>query len=609
MPNPQDPSGQKPSNPFIWTPGQPTEMKADAIVDTSSAKVAFKDLEQLFKQMMKSMGNDWDNVTNESLKKQEKLYNAIGDKQNAHRAMVIRLKNEAVAAIEEEKDKKLAALDMQIRAEQDNANKVKQLEQEKLAISTKVESEKADIEKKTVRELSRETGLGGLIRGKTANAGAMIGGPMGGLISGAGEMLANPYALGAMALFEMFKTKAAFTKTGAELAGAGFGLGSGAGVGLNFATKLFSPTMAGPFGRLGQALSQGEQQAIIGQMATSRTMIEQTKGTGGFEEVRNNLGLFANILPDAAKDMEIMTDATKNLGMTQKDITNTFVSSRVNAEQLKITQLDAIKTQMDMAKALRNLTNDGAVAASTLSNITDYLNSIGANEAEKQRIGVSVAQAGANLTLPQMAGMLSFTKGINPMSKDMEKSLFGENGRGGILGKEGTGPFQLLGSFLTKVGDQFKNNPMAKIFAADQLRQQYLPGLRLQDTPQFFQLTADLQKGGMSQEEYARRFADLEKKTPQVAMVEGLKTLSEIVDPIKRIENVFSNFWTMVDDKINHIFQMLGKASPFNIFKGIGSTKNIARSTGVSAHMSDTTGSPTSEGRYQDSKGNWHTPH
>lgn len=556
MPNPQDPSGQKPSNPFLWTPGQPTEMKADAIVNTSSAKVAFKDLEQLFKQMMKSMGNDWDNVTNESLKKQEKLYNAIGDKQNAHRAMVTRLKNEAVAAIEEEKDKKLAALDMQIRAEQDNANKVKQLEQEKLAISTKVESEKADIAKKTARELSRETGLGGLIRGKTANVGAMIGGPIGGLISGAGEMLANPYALGAAAIFEMFKTKAAFTKTGAELAGAGFGLGSGAGVGLNFATSLFNPTMAGPFGRLGQALSQSEQQAIVGQMAGSRTIIDQTKIAGGFDAVRNNLGLFATILPDASKDMEIMTDATKNLGMSQKDITNTFVSSRVNAEQLKITQLDAIRTQMDMAKALRNLTNDGAVAASTLSNITDYLNSIGTSEAEKQRIGVSIAQAGANLTLPQMAGMFAFTKGRMPTSLDLLGNR-PESGIGPRIPGAIDNPFQLLGGFLSKIGNQFKDNPTARMFAADQLRQQYLPGLRLQDTAQFFHLTDELQSGKMSQEDYAKQFKILEEKTPQAVMTKGIETLSEIVDPIKRIENIFSNFWTMIDDRINKIMQAL----------------------------------------------------
>lgn len=593
------PSGQplRPDQLF----SQQQNLKAGLTIDTSSSQKAFEDLQNLFKKMIKSMGAEWDNASNESLRSQERLYRAIGDKQREHKAMVERLKNEAIAAIEEEKSKKLAALDAEMKAAEGNAAKMRQLEDQKTQASVKADSDRKNIEDRSRKNLSRETGLGGLIRGTASEMGAKIGGPIGGLVSGAGEMLANPYALGAMAIFEMFKTKAAFTKTGAELAGAGFGLGSGAGVGLNFATKLFNPTNFGPLGRLGQALSQGEQQAIIGQMAGSRTMIDQTKVAGGFDAVRGNLGLFANILPDAAKDMEIMTDATKSLGMSQKDITNTFVASRVNAEHLKITQLDAIKTQMDMAKALRNITNDGVVAASTLSNITDYLNAIGASEAEKQRIGVAVAQAGASLTLPQMAGMFAFThKGQMPTEQD----LFGKEGIGGIMGKNGTGPFQLMGSFLSQIGDQFKNNPTARMFAANQLQTQFLPGLRLQDTPEFFNLTRDMMKPGAKPEDFAKRFQSLEEKTPQVAMAEGIKTLSEIVDPIKRMENVFTNFWTFLDDRINKIMQALPWSKGFSMGHQVGQwvDKNIL-------HRSSATGSPTSDGRWTDSQGRGHTPH
>jgi hypothetical protein len=539
------PSGQ-PLQPNPFFNQQQQNLKAGLTIDTSSSQRAFEDLEKLFKKMMRGMGADWDDVSNASLKQQERLYRAIGDKQNEHRAMVTRIKNETLAAIEEEKHAHLAMLDQRASAERMTQE---QIEKERTSIALKADNERKNIEDKTRKNLAKETGVGGLIRGKTAEVGAAVGGPIGGLISGAGELLTNPYALGAMAIFEMFKTKAAFTTTGAQLAGAGFGLGSGAGVGLDFAQKLFG---ANPFGRLNQALSQGEQQAIIAQMAGSRTMVDQARG-GGFTAIRNNLGLFANILPDAAKDMEIMTDATKNLGMSQRDVTNAFVSSRVNAERLKITQLDAIRTQMDMAKALRNLTNDGTVAASTLSNVTDYLNAIGASESEKQRIGLSIAQAGANLTLPQMAGMFAFTNGRMPTEHD----LFGTAATG--FGPRNQGivdnPFTLLGGFLAKVGDQFKNNPTARMFAASQLQTQFLPGLRLQDTPRFFELAQDMMKGRISQDVFGKRFQALEEKTPQVAMAEGIKTLSEIVDPIKRLENVFTNFWTMVDDKINMVLQ------------------------------------------------------
>ena len=603
MPQTPDPSGQKPTNPFfsnLIIPGKSQGMMADVQLNTSSAKVAFDDLEKLFKKLTKSMGADWDDFTNESLKKQETLFRALGMKQDEHKAKITRLKNEALSAIEEERKKKLDSLAEEMKTAEGNAARMKQLESEKLATETKAISDKANIESSVKKNLARETGMGGILRGMTSDIGAKVGGPIGGIISGAGELLTNPYALGAMAIFEMFKTKAAFTSTGATLAGAGFKLGSGAGVGLNFDQRLFG---ANPFGRLNQALSQDEQKAIIAQMAGSRTMIGQTQTAGGFDAVRNNLGLFANILPDAAKDMELMVDATKNLGMSQKDITNTFVSSRVNAERLKVTQLDAIKTQMDMAKVLRNLTNDGALAANTLSNITDYLNAIGASEAEKQRIGVAVATGAANLTLSQLTGMFAFTHGgkiANPLEMFGSKPV---GGIGPVMPGAIDNPFQLMGSFLTQVGGQFKN-PTQRMFAAEQLQKEFLPGLRLQDIPKFFDLAQDMMKPGANPADFQKRFEALEQKTPQVAMAEGIKTLSEIVDPIKRLENVFTNFWSFVDDRINKVIQSFPGHKLFSIGHQTGQwiDKNIL-------HRPDHTGNPTSEGRWKDSKGNWHTPH
>jgi len=443
-----------------------------------------------------------------------------------------------------------------------------QAEKEKTTLTMKASEERKQIEKKSGSAIAREGGLGGFLRNTAADFGGKIGGPIGSTISSAGALLTNPYALGAMAILEMFNTRAAFASTGGQLANAGMRLGSSTGAGLDFTTSLFGQNA---FGKLGQALSQGEQRAIVAQMAQSRTMVDEARAPGGFGRVRNNLGLFANILPDASKEMELFTDATKNLGTSQRGLTDMFVSSRVNADRLKITQLDAIKTQMDMAKALRNLTNDGAVASSMLYNISGYLTAIGASEAEKQRIGVSVAQAGANLSLPQIAGMFAFThNGKIPGPED----LFGE---GKMLGNNGTGPFELMGSFLTKVGDQFKNNPTQRMFAANQLQQEFLPGLRLQDLPHFFELTQDMMNGKISSKTFAKEFQGLEGKTPQAAMADGIQMLVQIVDPIKRLENVFSNFWTMVDERINKIFQSLGKSSIMHMlgFGSHGSNKNI----------------------------------
>lgn len=555
-----DPKKGSFTNPFLA--GQ--DIKADVQLNTTSAQEALADLNKKFNAMIDTQRMMWEKTTSDALSKQERFYRIIGDKENERKAQLTRFKNETLAAIDTETKAKLASIDEQMRAGKLAHDEA---EREKTNITIKAASERKQVEEKATRRLAMEGGVGGFIRNKTADIGTMVGGPIGGMISGAGAILTNPFALGAMALLEMLNTRAEFARTGSQLANAGMRLGSSTGVGLDFTTQLFGQNAVG---KLGQALSQGEQRAIVEQMTNSRTMINQARAVGGFEAIRNNLGLFANILPDASKEMELFTDATKNLGMTQRDITGLFVSSRVAANELKITQLDAIKTELDMAKALRNITNNGVVASSLLYNISGYLTAVGASEAEKQRIGIAVAQAGANLTLPQIAGMFAFThNGKIPGPAD----LFGA---GKILGQQGIGPFELMGKFLTKVNDQFKNNPTQQMFAANQLQQEFLPGLRLQDTMHFFELTREMTKGTITPAKFGREFRQLEGKTPQAAMADGIQMLTQIVTPVKRLENVFSNFWTMVDEKINQIFAKLGKAMPFNIFKGLGKVdKNI----------------------------------
>lgn len=545
-----DPNKGSFQNPFT----QKQSVSADVQLNVDSAKATLADLNKKLDTMIDNQRMQWEKMTSEALSKQERFYKAIGDKENERRAQLTRFKNEALAAIDQETKAKLASIDEQMRAGK-LAHDV--AEREKTSLTNKAVVERAQIERKTASSIAREGGIGGFIRNKTADIGAAIGGPIGGMVSGAGAILTNPWALGAMAVLEMLNTRADFAKTGAQLANAGMPLGSRTGAGLDFATNLFGMNA---FGQLGQALSQTEQRAIIEQMAGSRTMVGQATAPGGFKAIRDNLGLFANILPDAAKEMELFVDATKNLGMSQKDITATFVTSRISARALNMTQMDVIKTQMDMAKALRNLTNDGAVASSLLYNISGYLTAIGASESEKQRIGVGIAQGAANMTLPQMAGMFAFTHGGKLPTPE---AMFGTgafgvaNSRVGVLAN----PFNLMGEFLTKIGNQFKNNPTARMFAADQLRQQFFPNLRMQDTPQFFKLAEELMSGKrIPAAQIEKEFRGLEGKTPQAAMADGIQTLTQIVGPVQRLENVFTNFWTMVDAKINKIFQSLGKS-------------------------------------------------
>jgi len=539
------PSGQPlpPSNPFLSQQG----VSSTASVNTTQAQKAFAELQRVLDNIMKSFSGNWDKMTTDRLKSEERFYRAVGDKAKERQVMLQRYSKEALDSIEAEKRAGLEALSMQGLAKEE-------LEKRKTEITRRASEERANIEKETAKKLAQDRGVGGAIRGVTSFVGGQLGGSVGGLIAGVGSLIANPaMAIPAAilgSLLEMANTKAAFTKTGAQLAGAGLRLGAGGGGGLGFATSLFG----GPFGALGQALGADQQREIIGMMAGSRTMIDQARSGGGFGAIRGNLGLFANILPDATKEMELFTDATKGLGMSQRDITNTFVSSRVNAERLKITQIDAINTQMEMQKALRNITNDGAVAANVLSNITGYLNKIGASEAEKIRIGGAIGQAGANLSFSSIVGMSAF---LNNGKIPTPEAMFGTGAFGVSGSKVGILPnvFQTLGGFLTKVGGQF-HDPTSKMLAASQLQQNFLPGLRMQDIPQFFNLANSMMGGGKGID-FEKQFKALEGKTPQAAMADGIETLASIVGPIHRLENVFTNFWTMVDDRLNKILEAL----------------------------------------------------
>jgi hypothetical protein len=532
------PSGQPlpPSNPLISQQG----VSSTASVNTTQAQKAFAELQRVLDNIMKSFSGNWDKMTTDRLKAEERFYRAVGDKAKERQVVLQRYSKEALDSIEAEKSAAIDALNMQGLAKEE-------LEKRKTEITRKASEDRLNIEKETAKKLSQERGIRGTIRGIAGGISDVVGGGvLGGLVTNVGAIIANPATAIPAALFgtaiEMLNTAAAFNRTGSQLAGAGFRLGTGGATGIDFATQLFG----GPFGRLGQGISQEQQREIIGMMAGSRTMIDQARAGGGFGAIRGNLGLFANILPDATKEMELFTDATKSLGMSQRDITGAFVTSRVNAERLKITQLDAINVQIEMQKALRNITNDGAVAANVLSNITDYLKGIGASEAEKARIGLAIGQAGASLSLSSIAGMFAFTHGGRIPGPG---ELFGP---GGMLGNRGTGTFGLLGSFLTQVGRQF-HDPTQQMFAADALRQQFIPGLRLQDIPKFFDLTNAMMQGNISQKDFDKQFRALEGKTPQVAMAQGIDRLAAIVGPIQRLENVFTNFWTMIDDRINQI--------------------------------------------------------
>jgi len=517
-------------------------MKSSVSIDTSSAQTALDKLHSELDKITKKLGAATLSSIDDNLKAQETFYKYIGDKENERRTNVERMRRAAISSIQDETKAQIAAYEERARVAKTSDSEIAK---NKLAYA---EQANRQISKIDTESAKRAAGPGMFQRGVTGvqNVGSKIGGPIGGLVSGAANLIAAPEisipALLLAALIKVTEKEAQFTKTGINLAAAGFGdpsakSGATAVSGRAFTSAIFDNGFNG-------ALNQSQQQAIVSQMTASRTLVGQ--GAGG---IRHNMGLFGNILPDVSKQMEVFIDVTKNLGMSQKDISKTYFQSSKIAKDLNINQLDALSAQIGMQKALRNITNDGTVAASVLDSIGGFFKRAGATEGERVTLSAGVANAGANLGLSDMAGMLAFTKGLSPTSEGMRSAIFGGvDGKGGMLGKEGGGVFGLMGDFFTKVGNQSKN-PMERMFIADSLNKQFGLGIQTKMLPEFFGLAEQLRTGKMTREQFSADAEKLSNKGKELAIT-GMDKLVDVVDPISRIANWVDRFFTELDTRL-----------------------------------------------------------
>lgn len=543
-------------------------------VNTEQVHNALGAIKQNFDELTKAMGVDIDKALSSRLGAESKFYKALGNIVKANQVAILKQKKDYTDAVTE-------ATNLEIEDYKRGARERGKTEEE---ISAYIRSlrmrdvdliEKAEISaEKRINAEKRKNWLGGV---GLSNIGSRVGGPVGSTISGAGNVLSSlttpagliTLAIGGLiaAIVGDLQRRAEYARIGSGLANAGGALGANyGGAGASFENRLFSGLSA-------SAMSLQKRReltaAFSGESFAFRNEIMNSRGGGsGFQR---NLGLYANILPDVGKIMELLVGSTKELGTSQQDLTTIFKSSRVNSDHLRITQMDAVKMELEMQKVLRNMTNDGNVAASVLRNVSGYLDSIGASEVEKHRIGLSIAQAGANLTLPQIAGMFAFTR---PKEQLTPGTLFGENGNGGLV--KGGGVFGLMGEFIQKVGGQFKNNPMQQMFAMDQLQRQYFPGLRLQDLPKFYQLTQGLGKGTLDVTQASKEFEKLTKNTPSEIAAAGMQNLVNVLGPEGKLLNWLEGFANQLYNKIDGITDAIHSINPLHQVKtNFGHTKGM----------------------------------
>jgi hypothetical protein len=539
------PNGQPISNPFF----SQQNAKSDVSVNVRPAIEAFNDLQKVLDGVAKNFGSAFQNTIKNNLKDQEQFYKLVGDKENERRVNVDRLKRAAIDSVNEETKAQIAAFEQRAQAEKASSESISR---GKLDLALKATKQISDIEAKAAANAKGPGILGRSLQG-VQNVASRIGGPIGGLVSGAANIIAEPEVAipGAIvaALLEATIQKSKNIKVGLQLAGAGAGPLSQTGFGAEATAQSLSDRVFG--GISIAALGPSERRDLLTGMAQSRTLVGQAGTTAGASGLTGNLGLFANILPDASKEMELFTDATKNLGMSQRDISKTFFQTAKSSKDLQITQLDAISAQLEMQKALRNITNDGTVAANVLDTVGSFFRGIGKSEAETTRMTLGVASAGANLSLEKILGMSTFVNGKMPTVSD----LFGTPAVGIGPNNQGTinNPFALMGNFLTKVGGQSKN-PLEQIMMANQLNKDMGLGIQLQDLPQFFKMASTLGKvGGTKAEDFAKQTEEMAKRGKRLS-IEGMEHLSEIVSPIQKMAQWTEEFFNRLEGVLSKYF-------------------------------------------------------
>jgi len=570
------PSGQPiSSNPFTQSQG----MKADVSLSTGSAERTMADLTNVLEKAAKSFGVAFNATTKDTLAGQERFYRYIGDKENERRTSLERYKRAAIDSVNEETKFAIASYEEKARAAKRSQEEINK---GKIDLAKKADSQIKSITQEAEKR-SQGPGLFGKALEGVQGFGNKIGGPIGGMISGAASLAADPYvAIPAAiigAILKVLGTESAFVKPGAALRGAGLTGGSASELGLGFNERVFAGLGVGTLLGSGGILSQEEKIKIIGTMAGSRSMIDQTKGPGGVEALTKNMGLFGNILPDVAAQMEIFTSATKDLGMSQSGISNLYHTSALGAKALNITQMDAIKTQMTMTQALRNITNDGTVAAITMSRMSEVLKATGASEAERQKYLVGFAGAAASLPLDKIAGLFAYTHG-GKMPTMTE--LYGTNGKGGMLGTEGSGVFGLMGSFISKVGGQFQD-PVQRLFAASKLNAELGLGISTRDMGQFFNITEQFQGGKIGDKEYKEGLAKLQAESGKTVQ-EGLADLAKAVTPMTTLTNWFESIIQSlgsIDSSLRRVSLRGGKSTD----DGKGPKANIDKSLNYGVEM------------------------
>lgn len=557
------PSGQPlGSNPFTSQGQAP----AAVTVNTTGAQAALD-------QLLGSFKSNWEKAEKERLKAEENLYRSLGNLSRAHAASMTRQKDEYISKVKETTNIQIQEFEKEVAAGKRTTEELMNFKAKK---TLETQNSIASAERDTLRKITEERKKSALTQfgGGISAVGQKIGGPIGGAVSSVGGFvseIATPGGALLLALGALISVAVAKAERSAQTIRIGASFAQG-GSGLNLGETAVAGRQANIFGGLGAAISARDQEKLIGVMASSPSLLNEA--TSSNKAFLNTVGLFANVMPDATEILKTMTFASHDLGLSSKELVGTFTSVRVNQHLLNMSFNDTLETQFAMQKSLRNITTDGGVAANVLTNMSGFLTKIGANPEEKARFAGSVAQGISNLSLSQIVGMAGFTNGGRLPTHEQ---LFG-----GDNPLVGSGTPALLGKFLSNVGAQAgPGGTLQSDLVADQLRQQFLPGLPMRGVGDFFQLTHDLQNGKITPQQYGDKFKEMEGSTPQALMAGGITKIANALGPMGELEVFLGNKFKDILDALN---RLSGLPSVQNGMKAVGNA--AFDSTGIPAAMS-----------------------
>jgi len=311
-----------------------------------------------------------------------------------------------------------------------------------------------------------------------------------------------------------FSSDLAATTTQLQTALRGAGApGMGAGTGIVSGGGFFG-------GIPGGVMDPLERMRLLGEVAMQAPpALENTT-----KEITNMIGTMARFGLQTQDSVKLLIQATRELNLPAAELSEIYRVSASLQKELGLHTSEATKLVLDMSKALRGVGADTDVAVEILSRFSRDITILG-----QQTTAVEIAEMASRIAgglgkmpLDRALGLAQFATGtpIQGMS-EMQFEKF--------LDQPFKAAQQIFGRITSQVGGSFGEQSAATMKIAELL------GIQASTPKEVLLLREVMTNVHLTEQDMRDKLAAL--GDPQKIAAQGIKDLTAMVDPIKRIEN------------------------------------------------------------------------